>query len=133
MGPRTSTTSEAAPKQLFEEIRLGTLGAIKERVESSSPEPTAEGVSAKRIGIKSGLLRCRSVLVVRGALLVVLEDLSLRMHIIESGQAGGINSRYTYFVRFLYLLKFFPCIFVWICIRMKFTSELSGVSETFYA
>jgi len=40
-----------------------------------------------------------------------------------------VIDRYTYFVCFLYLLKFFPRVFVWICIRMKFTSELSGVSE----
>jgi hypothetical protein len=38
--------------------------------------------------------------------------------------------RDTYFVGFLDLLKFLPCVFVWICIRVKFASELSGASET---
>jgi hypothetical protein len=38
--------------------------------------------------------------------------------------------RDTYFVGFLDLLKFLPCVFVRICIRVKFASELSGASET---
>jgi len=42
---------------------------------------------------------------------------------------GLAIDRYTYFVCFLYLLKFFPRVLVRICIWMKFTSELSGVSE----
>ena len=59
MGARASTASKAASKQLLKEIRLGTLGSVKERIESSSSKPgetTTEGVSAKCIGIKPGLL-----------------------------------------------------------------------------
>ena len=37
----------------------------------------------------------------------------------------------TYFVGFLNLLKFFPCIFVRVSIWMKFTSELFNELETF--
>ena len=43
---------------------------------------------------------------------------------------GLVIGRYTYFICFLYLLKFFPCIFVRVRIWMKFTGELSSVSET---
>ena len=80
MGACTSTASEAASKQVFEYILLGTPGRIKERIEASSRkagETTPEGVPAECIGIKPRLLRRRSILVVRGSLLVVLEDLSL--------------------------------------------------------
>jgi len=84
MGACTGTASESAPKQLLEYIRLGTLG-FKERIEATSPEPgetTPEGIPAECIGIKPRLLRRRPVLVVRGSLLVVFEDLSLRMRLI---------------------------------------------------
>lgn len=45
-------------------------------------------------------------------------------------QRLAIDRCYTYFVCFLYLLKFFPCVFVRICIWVKFAGELSGASDT---
>lgn len=90
IGVCTSTTSEATSKQLFEQIRLGALGSIKERIEPPSPEPseaTTEGVTAECIGIKPWLLRRVSILVVPCALLVVLEDLSYCAH--DSVGPGG--------------------------------------------
>ena len=98
----TSATREAASKQLLKEIRLGTLRSIKERIESSpeSSEATSEGALAKCIGIKPRLLGCRSILVVSGALLVILEDLSLRVRAIQPGQAN-IGNRPLYVLRTL--------------------------------
>ena len=60
---------------------------------------------------------------------------SLRIYHIE-GARDSVGRRlaidcYTYFVGFLYFLKIFPCVFVRICIGMKFTSKLYGVSGTF--
>lgn len=79
-----STTGEATSEQLLEKIRLRTLGCIKERIESSpeSGKATAEGTPAECIRIKPRLLGCRSVLVVSDSLLVILKDLSLRVHAI---------------------------------------------------
>jgi len=84
VGACASTTSEATPKQLLEYIRLGTLGSIKERIKSSpeSGEVTAERVPAECIRIKPRLLGRRSVLVVSGSLLVILQDLSSRVRAI---------------------------------------------------
>jgi hypothetical protein len=38
-------------------------------------------------------------------------------------------NQYTYFVCFLYFLEFFPRVFIRVRIRMKFSSQLSSVSD----
>lgn len=74
-----ASTREVISKQLLKQIRLGTLRSIKERIESPAKpgKATTKGILTKGIGIKTRLLRCGSILVVSGTLLVVLEDLSL--------------------------------------------------------
>ena len=80
----TSAANKTASEELLKQIRLRTLRSVKERVEppAKTRKATAEGTLIEGIGIKTRLLGCRSIFVISGTPLVVLEDLSLRVRTI---------------------------------------------------